>query len=1053
MEKRRNQRWYTMIAARVLFLSGVCISLDVKCEVAISNASNVTRHLVNIQSSLNVAEALNLLVKQTQTLLIFPYDIAKSHSAKAVNGNYSIKKALDLILYDSGLVADFSERGIIRLRIADNDNITNKKRNDMKPQKTILASIMSLMFSTAHGAEDSEKHNQVNHQEVERIVVTGSSIKRTDVEGALPITTISQEQIQRSGVTSVSELMTKIPQMQGYSTGAETAGGSTDGISDASLRDLGGQYTLVLLNGRRLAAADSGGKVDLNSIPLSAIERVEVLTDGASAIYGSDAIAGVINFILKKELQETTISVRFDKPQESGGSSSNFSISTGFGELESDGFNLMLSYSHDKQSSLKSSERDFANTGILPFSYQGQDLTLVRASSDAIPANAYLTFDDGSTKSLNPYNEFNGQCAADNAPQGSSCIYDFTEALNILPETTRDSVFVQSTFQLKDGTQLYSNLSWSQFDLNALYSPFPTYPFLLDTDSQLVQDNVYPHITQGEIDSLEQVAVRWRTLPGGNRVDKFDTETKNFTTGIRGDINDLNYDLAFTYADSKRDKDYVSGYPLEDELISLLQSGEINIFDAQENLTAAENKAVADVMYSGNWQTTNTSSIAIEGKASMPVLELPEGDAYIGFGFDYRQNEYNRTNSEANNSNIILLHTADPEYDLSRSTYGVFLETIAPLADGLELTAAIRYDNIGKITDSKRPTGEQSVNSDLDDTTYKVSLAYRPSDSWLIRASIGSGFKAPSMIEISETRALAGPTSASYNCPFSANDSMAQYCYSEPSQYYVYNEGYSDLRPEKSTQSSIGFVYAPDNDFSFNIDWWQVDLHDQVSRLTQDQIWNNPDIYRDLFGTRIDSGTNDEILTITQAAVNIGESNNSGIDWGLNITNELSFGTLKSSIGGTYIIESKKLRVGTDDQFDSSLGKYGTNNAVTFRNIIQMVNTLSHGDFTHTASLSYRSGYEDVYHAAGSNRVRLASDLNSYYQGGVQLRVPSYMTVNYISTYHYDDNLNITIGINNLFDKQPPLSLRVSGSYQVGYDPRYVDALGRTFYLSGSYTF
>ncbi len=913
---------------------------------------------------------------------------------------------------------------------------------------------IAMMFGAA-SAVSVPAFSAEETEEVERIEVTGSSIKRADMEGSLPITNISNEDIIRSGVTSVPDLMTKIPSMQGYTTASSSVGGGGGGTQTASLRDLGSSYTLVLLNGRRMASSGSGSSVDLNSIPLAAIERVEILTDGASALYGSDAIAGVVNFIMKSDFQGLNLHARYDQPQESGGKSSNFSITGGYGDLSSDGFNLMLSYSRDTQDQLKSSEREFAKTGILPFSYQGQDLIFQRTSSNAIPANAYLNFDGLPSRNLNPYREANGDtCAPKNAPGGTTCIYDFTETLEIYPESTRDNVFAQAIVEINDDMEFYSMASWSQFEMTARIAPYPTGRFTLPLDSQIVKDNILPHLTDDEKANLTRVSAAWRARPGGNRTTEWATDTTNITAGIRGDLDDISYDLSATYAKSTREQNRITGFPIQDPFLALLSSGQVNIFDVPENLSDEANKAVADTMYSGNWDTTDTSMKAIEGKASMPAFELPAGDVYIGFGFDYRQVEYSRVTSKANQEAIILFESPDPQFDLSRDTYGMFMEAIVPVFDGFELTGAIRYDNIGKVTDSRKASGSQTVNKDVNDTTYKLSASYRPNDDWLFRASIGTGFKAPSMRQIAEPRIEFGVTSSGYSCPFAAGDALAAACRSEITQYDVFREGYAKLKPETSEQKSVGFVYSPTNTFSFNVDWWQVNLEDQVSRLTQNQIFGDPVTYRDLFTTKVDPGTGDNVLAIIQAAVNIGESNNQGIDWGFDVTNEFGDATLKTKVNGTYMIESESLRVGSDNIFDTSLGRFGDNNAVTFRNIINVNNTLSHGDFVHALNVNYRRGYADQYHAGGSTRIRLASDINTRYTGGVQLNVPSYVTVNYSVQYHVNDEFNVGFGINNLFDKAPPLSLRSGGAgHQVGYDPRYTDVLGRTFYMTADYTF
>lgn len=914
----------------------------------------------------------------------------------------------------------------------------------------ICSTATAAMASTAvNAAEETAAEDNI-----ERIQITGSSIKRTDVEGSLPITSISSSDIARTGVTSVPDLMQKIPQMQGFTVAADSVGGGGGGQQTASLRDLGGEYTLVLVNGRRLATAGSGSAVDLNSIPLAAIERVDVLTDGASSLYGSDAIVGVINFIMKSNFQGVNLNGRIDRPQEDGGESHNFAITAGYGDLSDDGYNFMISYSHDNQEELKSTQRDFAKTGILPFSYQGNDLIWQRTSPNAIPGNAYISFLDGTERSFNPYREANGQCAENNAPSGTTCIYDFTETLRIFPESTRDNVFAQAIVEINDDMEFYATASYSDYSLVSRIAPYPTGAFSIPNDSLLVQENILPYLTDAELAAgLDQVDVRWRTRPGGNRTNDYQTDTQSFVAGIRGSVGELTYDLALSYSDTDQQNTRVTGYPIEDKLISLLESGTVNIFVPPEDLSAEQNQAVADTMYSGPWTGNKTSLASVEGTASMPVFELPAGDVYIGAGFDFRKQEYDQTISAANRDEIILFEEASPEFDLKRENYGFYIETVVPLAEGLEVTGAVRYDNVGEITDSRR-TSDKSVNKDENDTTYKVSVSYRPNDNWLVRASIGTGFKAATMREIAAPRIDFGVTSSAYDCPFPSSDPRSAGCFSEKLQYAVFQEGFAGLKPETSEQKSIGFVYAPDNTFSFNMDWWEVNLEDQVQRLTQDQIFGDPVTYSDLFTTKFNRGTGKDELAIIQAAVNIGESNNSGIDWGMNLTNEFSFGELKTAFQGTYIIESERLRVGSEDIFDTSLGKFGDNQQVTFRNIINIANTFSHDDFEHSVNIYYRSGYQDQYHAGGGSRIRLASDISTNFSGGVQLRVPSYTTVNYTTTYFFNDDMNVTFGVNNLFDKQPPMSLRTGGAgHQAGYDPRYTDVLGRTFYLSADYTF
>ncbi len=869
--------------------------------------------------------------------------------------------------------------------------------------------------------------------------------------------------------------MAQIPAMQGFTTAADSIGGGGGGVQDASLRDLGSAYTLVLLNGRRLASSDSGGTIDLNSIPLSAIERVEILTDGASALYGSDAIAGVVNFIMKSDVTDTTISVRTDRPQESGGESLNFSLSTGFGDIETDGYNILVAYSHDSQEQLASADRDFASTGIINFNYEGTDLIWQRTSVNAIPANAYMTFDwngDGvydsddtdaaptdhtRTRSFNPYNEANGNCAAKNIRLDTTCAYDFTETLEIFPESQRDNFFIAGIFDINDNLRASVNASFSNFSMTSRIAPYPTGTFTLDNSLQIVQDNVMPYLTPEELAANPLTQVRWRTRPGGNRTNQYETDTLNLVAGLEGEVDDINWDAHVTYSDSAQTNTRLTGYPLTEELFSAFETGTVNIFEAPESLNDDANALIKSAMFQGLWTTRDTNMLAFESSMSMPLFDMSGGQSYFASGIDYREVEYVRGRTDAVRNEIVLFEgEADtPAFDMARESYGIFGEIVFPFADNLELTASARYDNIGSITTADEAGTAVTAGESMDDTTYKISMSYRPNEDWLIRASIGTGFKAPTMREIAEPLIPFGVTSSSYDCPFSVGDALAQYCLPDRIQYAEMREGYGGLKPETSDQASVGFVYAPSQDFSFTIDWWQVDLENQVARPTENQIFGDPVTYRHLFTTKLNLGTGLEELAIITSPQNIGESNNSGIDWGLTLANEFSFGTLRTTVNGTYMLLSESSVVGGEpNEFESSLGMFGPDLAVTFRNIVKVSNTLTMGDFTHRLNLNYRSGYRDEYWAGGSSRIKLASDPDTNYTGGVQRYVPSYMTMDYQTNYIWDNNLSLTFGIKNLNDNSPPLSLRAGGAgHQVGYDPRYTDVFGRTFYLSAKYQF
>ncbi|CAM3318564.1 TonB-dependent receptor [Shewanella violacea] len=918
-----------------------------------------------------------------------------------------------------------------------------------------LSLISTALLSVINGANAAEA-TQV--AEIERIQITGSSIKRTDMEGALPVTTFSEEDIAKTGVTSVPELMQQIPAMQGFTVGAQSVGAG-NGSQTASLRDLGSDYTLVLLNGRRMASRNSGGSVDISSIPLAAIKRVEVLMDGASALYGSDAIAGVINFITKSDFTGLKLTGRLDRPEAKGGESANFDIAAGIGDLSNDGWNVMMTYSHAQQELLKSSDREFSNTGIVPFTYDGTDLYVQRASSNAIPANLYLKFNEevnGSTsKSYNPYREANGDlCAPNNAPTGSTCLYDFTEMVEIFPESASDNFFVSGVLDINENIQAYTDIMYSEVEMTTRIAAKTVSNYSFDLDSGFVTELLQPMLSQEEYNALSSVKVKWRARPAGSRTSKYETATTNMTAGIRGDIGDLAYNLAVTNAKSTREHSRIAGYVLAEEFGNLIESGAIDVFTTPDKLSPEVNKAVAATNYNGLWQTTETSSNSLEGTLSAPVYELPAGELYLGTGFDYRQVSYSNAISEANKQELLYSYSATEEFDLSRDTYGLFIEAIAPITDTLELTAAIRYDNIGGITDGKRAAEEQGVTGDMSDVTYKVNMSWRPTDDWVVRASHGTGFKAPSMKELASPKVESGWTSGSYECPItSASHDLYSLCSIEPTQYREAVQGYSELKPETSEQTSVGFVYSPSSDFSVSIDWWQINIENQVRELQETQVMANPQAYDHMFSSRTNTQSGEGEIEITYTPVNIGESRNQGIDWLVSAGHDLGFGMLKSTLRGAYILESEYLRVGSEGIWDTSLGKFGLNNAVTFPHIIKFTNSFTHGDFVHNLNMNYKSGYQDQSYSANNTKIRLQEDLNVRYDQEVERNVSSYTTFDWLSQWNAMESLQVSFGIKNMFDRAPPFSLRTSGGgHQVGYDPRYVDQLGRTYYLKASYS-
>ena len=318
------------------------------------------------------------------------------------------------------------------------------------------------------GVPAEQAFSQEETPGVEEIVVTGSRIRRTD-EGALPVQTITQEQIQRSGATSPEQFLQTLSVAVQGNTNAVTASGSgvtSGGVSSASLRGLGSQRTLVLMNGRRLSGGGTitdSTSVDVNSIPLAAVERVEVLKDGASAVYGSDAIAGVINFILRRDYQGAEVTANYGDTSD-GGAITKINGVVGFGDLEDDRYNVMLVGSWQNEEALFGADRDFADSGINEAAQN--DAT----SGNTFPANVVAV--DGSVAG----NPFAGNCAPSvTSPFFSPavCRYDPAPFVSLLPDSERSSVYGAFRYALTDEVQAYLEASYSRNEMDFVIQPVP----------------------------------------------------------------------------------------------------------------------------------------------------------------------------------------------------------------------------------------------------------------------------------------------------------------------------------------------------------------------------------------------------------------------------------------------------------------------------------------------------------------------------------------------------------------------------------------------------
>src|SRR5450755_2161401 len=336
--------------------------------------------------------------------------------------------------------------------------------------KRITLACLGLVLVSAAYAQQPET------QKLERIEVTGSAIKRLDVETAVPVQILRRADIERIGATTTEELLKQVTAITSANSilVAQANGVNTSSVSNVSLRALGSNRTLVLVNGRRVASSAAGpnsAAVDVNSIPIAAIERIEVLKDGASSLYGSDAIAGVINFILRKDYTGAEVQVGFGSPTRSGGGKDmTVSAFAGMGNLDKNGWNFNVGAGYEKQDRIQGSDRPFArqiNVGehndlSSTIAFPGNILsgpTFSRLSSPAFP-------NCGPTGIDSPF--FDG-----NATSGTACRFENSPFLSVLPEMEKKYILANGHLRLNSTLEAYVQAAFTRTDFTYTTQPEP----------------------------------------------------------------------------------------------------------------------------------------------------------------------------------------------------------------------------------------------------------------------------------------------------------------------------------------------------------------------------------------------------------------------------------------------------------------------------------------------------------------------------------------------------------------------------------------------------
>jgi len=847
-----------------------------------------------------------------------------------------------------------------------------------------------------------------------RVEITGSSIKRLVSETSQPLSVFKAEEFTKQGLTTAQEVLDRIPSNQtsmgsGNTVGGNASGLPTGGQSVADLRGLGGDKTLVLLNGRRLANHPyDGASVDLNMIPVAALERVEVLRDGASAIYGTDAIGGVINFITRRSVSGTTLTAEAVLPKETGGRERRANIISGAGDLDRDGWNVFGVVDYHKQDVQTSQQRDFSATGVVPS--RGLELT----SGTTFPGNY---FDPGTEKQGNP-----GFAAGCNPPfsvpraSNGTCRQDYTRLIDNLPEQDQLAIFGRAAFKVGADHTASIEYLHSRNKVMSRTAPPPQTDLILPATSPYYPGNSGGVPAQTGL-SGQPLFVNWRPLEAGQRQINSKGEADRLVLALEGLAAGWDYKGGLSHSISKSEEVFTGGYVQDSGFAAGVRNGILNPFGLQNEAGRAY---LASVALRGRVQDAKNTNTAFDLKASRELMQLAGGPLAMALGTEIRREKADfNVNREIAGQAASSGLSGSLSKEGSRNIKAVFGELSIPLIKDLEIQAAVRYDDYNDVGSTTNP---------------KLGVRWQPNQSLVLRGSASTGFRAPTLFEKNAPQSK-NDTSNSYNdpilCPNGVPQPGANPLRDCDLQQFKLQGGNPNLQPEESKTFSVGAVIEPMRNVTVAIDYWNIHLKDKIGALPEQTIYGNYPKYRDRF-LRNPDGSPFAILDLNE---NLGKVRTDGIDVSVTANSgRTDYGTFTFALDGTWV-NKYEYQNERDGEYTQNVARYGDNGPV-FRWKHNMSLTFRAATWSTTLSQNFRTSYDD------QNLVEA-----QYFN-----KVPSYQLWNLSATYTGIRGVSLTAGIKNLADKEPPFSNQGT-LFQKGYDPRYTDPIGRALYLRASYTF
>ncbi|MEO5692276.1 MAG: TonB-dependent receptor [Usitatibacter sp.] len=871
---------------------------------------------------------------------------------------------------------------------------------------------------------------------LERIQVTGSNIKRVDSETPSPIVTITREQIRQSGSRDIAELLRNVP--------ASSAGGQLDNISNSfsngaqtvSLRGLGSASTLVLLNGRRIAPGayadpNTGNSTvyNLNSIPVDAIERIEVLKDGASAIYGSDAMAGVVNIILRSDYQGMEVSASYSTNEQSLFTNYRAGATLGYGSMEKDKFNIVGSLEHFQRDPVNIKELDHVPIDDL-VRLGGWRTT---QSANGYPGNYFRESVLGNGN-FGTFVGIDANCPPEKIINGR-CRYDLYNDINIVFKQQRNDAYLRGSLVLNPNMTAFGEFLFSRLETDYFSNPqsFNNAISVWGTaGGDLRQYRLLLPVGHPDNPTTVPVVVAYHFADVGRRKSDQTSDATRVVAGIRGTAAGWDYESALLYMKNERE-DVNSGYLSFSGLQSVIADRSYR-FDGRTN--SPEVLARLATSFAELGESTLTS---VDVRGSRELMNLAGGPLALAVGAELRREELEIVaDPQIIAGNVVGRGTSSAKG--SRDVSAVYAELSIPIIRNLETQLALRTEHYSDFGNS---------------TTPKLGFKYSPIEMIALRGTFAKGFRAPSLTQISESSVQAFNSNVRdpLRCP--VFNAAIRDCATSFASYIRANPA---LRPEKSDNMTLGMIIQPTRDMSATIDYWRIKRKDQIDRfssgylLAREAQFPNA-IVRDPNPATWLPGVDNSgpIFAVLRQFFNLASTEVSGLDVDFTWTARLGgMGRITTSIAGTYL-EHYKYHVAPQDPIYDQAGTFGGPSDALPRFKGNLASTWANGPWSVTGRLNYVHGWYNGGNTA--DPVNGGCSFSPTQLTTEDCRVKPWTTVDLGVVYTGIKNLSLGLLVRNVGDKEAPYDANSSLTTQQGYNAQFHNALGRYYTANVSYSF